>query len=86
MDNRKDGKQMLIIKIALGIVLAFFIICIILQPPTIIISYSLIFGVVIIVGAVIYFIIDKLTEPRRKCRSEELWKRFNEHNKNEQSK
>lgn len=72
---------MLIVQIALGIVLAFFIIGILLHPLTEIISLTLIIGVIIVL--ILYFIIDKLTEPMRKRHYKESWKRFNEQNKNE---
>ena len=73
-----DSKQMLIIKIALGIVLAFFIIGILLQPSSIIITWFLIFGALLLFYALLSFIIDKLDEPARKRHYEESWKRFNE--------
>ena len=67
---------MLIIQIALGIVLAFFLIAFIVSDLAKWFTLGLI--VIAIVYCILAFLIDKLSEPARKRHYEESWKRFND--------
>lgn len=67
---------MLIIQIALGIVLAFFLIAFILSD----LAKWIVTGIIVIavVYCILVFLFEKLEAPARKREYEESWKRFNE--------